>query len=111
MVIKINDLEWEIKVVSATDATLVVDGDKCRGTTWFGKQQIFLSSELDYRTAKLVILHELTHAFLWSTQMRIPEKFNEEEICDFMACWGNQIVDVAEMAYAELYIEAKHGCG
>ena len=46
----INGFEWEIHIIPATDPELYVDGDICRGTTWFGKHQIFLSSDLTSST-------------------------------------------------------------
>lgn len=103
MRININHLLWEINVVSTTDPELMVDGEMCRGTTWFGKQQIFLAKELNANTALRVIIHELTHAYLYSTQMRIPETFTEEEVCEFVACWGADIISMANEVYTELY--------
>ena len=100
---KINELIWDIAIVATASPELNVDGAICRGTTWFGKQLICVSSDLDPQTAKITITHELTHAFLWSTQMRRPDTFTEEEICDFFARWGSQIVNAAEEVYAELY--------
>ena len=101
----INGFEWEINIIPATDPELYVDGDICRGTTWFGKYQIFLSSDLTSSTAKRVIVHELTHAYLFSTQMRVPETFTEEEVCDFIACWADHIYSSANNVYKALYCE------
>lgn len=103
MRIHINHLVWEVNIASTTDPELMVDGEMCRGTTWYGKQQIFLAAELNANTALRVIIHELTHAYLYSTQMRIPESFNEEEVCDFMACWAQDILVTADVVFQELY--------
>ena len=101
----INGFEWEVHIIPATDPELYVDGDICRGTTWMGKHQIFLSSDLTSSTAKRVIVHELTHAYLFSTQMRVPETFTEEEVCDFIACWADLIYSSANNIYRALYCE------
>lgn len=103
MVKKINGLVWDISVVSTTSAELLVDNVACRGTTWCGHQKICLSADLTEFTARRVIAHELTHAFLWSTQMRLPETFTEEEVCEFVACWGYEILTMTEEVCSELY--------
>lgn len=103
MRIHINHLLWEIEVVPTTDPELRVDGEMCRGATWYGKQQIYLAEELNANTALRVIIHELTHAYLYSTQMRLPDTFTEEEVCEFVACWAVDIVDTADAVYSELY--------
>ena len=103
MRIHINHLLWEVNIVSTTDPGLMVDGEMCRGTTWFGKQQIFLAAELNANTALRVIIHELTHAHLYSTQMRLPDTFTEEEVCEFMACWGADIISMANEVYMHFF--------
>jgi len=103
MRIHINHMLWEVNIVPTTDPELMVDGEMCRGTTWYGKQQIFLADALNGNTALRVIIHELTHAHLFSTQMRLPDTFTEEEVCEFVACWGAEIIRVATEVYTELY--------
>ncbi len=100
---KINNLVWDIEVKSATDIVFSDNGFLIRGCTYCGKQQIFLSDGLNEYTARRVIVHELTHAFLWSTQARMPEEYNEEELCEFMSCWGYQIIDMANEIVSKLY--------
>lgn len=100
---KINGLVWTIETRSATDAALISDGAMIRGITQCGKQLILLSGDLDQRTARLVILHELVHAYLWSTQARMPDEYTEEEVCEFVARWGRKINDTAEMIVTELF--------
>lgn len=103
MRIHINYLLWEINIVPVTDPGLMVDGEMCRGATWYGKQQIYLAAELNANTALRVIIHELTHAYLYSTQMRLPDTFTEEEVCEFVACWGADIIGMANEVHGELY--------
>lgn len=103
MRIHINHLLWEVNIVPTTDPELRVDGELCRGATWFGTQQIFLAAELNENTALRVIIHELTHAHLFSTQMRLPDTFTEEEVCEFVACWGADIIGMATEVYNNLY--------
>lgn len=103
MRLHINHLLWELKIAPTTDPELRVDGIMARGTTWYAKQQIFLADELTPNTALRVIIHELTHAYLWSTQMRLPDTFTEEEVCEFVACWAFEILDTANDVYTKLY--------
>ena len=95
---------WEIKLVPNSDPGLVVDNKICNGTTWPDLLTIYISEELNYAAAKRVITHELTHAFLFSTQIRPPEEFTEEDVCELMARWGSQITRMAEETFFYLYL-------
>lgn len=110
MEIKINNLIWEIKIVPASNPELVTDSYARGGTTWIMQQKIYLSSDLTKNTARLVIAHELTHAFLYSTQMQAEEEmtYTEEEMCEFVSKWGEQIFELTDEVYDELYGTLKY---
>lgn len=91
----IVDQEWVIQIVDSHDAHMVADGAVCRGCTWVGQSSIYMSNELTDRTFKRVLLHELVHAYLFATQMDVPDSFNEEQLCDFFAIYGEEIMDLA----------------
>lgn len=93
--LNLNKQKWMVKIVNSHHEGLVVGTEVCRGCTWSGKQIIYLSNELDESTALRVIIHELVHATLAATQMSIPEALNEEQVADFFALYGAQIIGVA----------------
>lgn len=93
--LELNRQKWMVKIVDSHHEGLVIGTEVCRGCTWTGKQIIYLSNELNELTASRVIVHELVHAALAATQMHVPEELNEEQVADFFALYGAQIVSIA----------------
>lgn len=96
MHINVNGFDWEVLVVDSHDPKLIVDGTSRRGACWCGHQKIALSNELTRTTALMTIGHELTHAFVWSTQSFVPESLNEEDLCNFVALWAAPISELSK---------------
>lgn len=94
--ITIAGQEWEVFTADAHDPELIADGRACTGTTWCGHFKIYLSNELSGSRLLRTIKHELTHATIYSTQCEVPENFNEEQICEFVAIYGDVIADLAQ---------------
>lgn len=108
MKIEINNLIWEIAIVPNTNPELIVNGNAAAGATWFMQQKIYLSADLTKETVRSVIAHELAHAFLLSTQIRPTgdaneENYSEEEMCNFVSMYGEQIFVLTDKIYNELY--------
>jgi hypothetical protein len=101
--IKIMDTDWTVEKRKAHDPELMVEDVSCRGTCWCGHYKIFLSEELTAATAGTVVRHELTHAFLYLTQLEFPKKFTEENVCDFVGGFAPQIVSIAKAVVKELF--------
>lgn len=100
MNIKIAEQIWEVFTADAHDPELIADGRACLGTTWCGHFKIYLSKELFGSRLLRTIRHELTHAFIFSTQCEVPEAFNEEQICEFVAIYGKEIIEMSDKLYA-----------
>ncbi len=100
---KIADALWEIEIVPANSPELLINNVSCNGAAWFTLQRIYISADVPKRSVKRVIVHELVHAFLYMTQMKVPDEMTEEEVCDFFGCWGYQIIELAEWIFSELY--------
>ena len=43
---------------------------------------------------KLVLIHEITHAFIWCYGFK-GSKLNDEDICNFIGAFGQKIIDYA----------------
>ena len=105
---KINNLIWEIFISPSMSPELTVGNNVCAGVTWCMQQKIHLSADLDRNNAKGVISHELAHAFLYSTQIKKEEPYTEEEMCEFISKWGEQILTLTNEIYDELYPSYSH---
>lgn len=105
MKINLEGLTWQVELADAHSPELMVDNEPCRGTTWCGHQRIYISNELSPECALRVIRHEVTHAYIWSTQIYLPKTFDEEYICDFMAVWAPCILDTSKRIFEVLYNE------
>lgn len=105
MKINLEGLVWQVELADAHSPNLMVNSEPCRGTTWCGHQRIYISNELSVDCAMRVIRHEVTHAYIWSTQMVLPETFDEEWICNFISMWGPQILGASDQIFKALYIE------
>lgn len=102
-IVNINGFVWDVDIVPSESEALTIDGRQCRGATWCGQQRIVLSAMLNQRTARRTITHELSHAFLWSTQVHCQDTYGEEELCDFVACYAAQISRYANDIYTALF--------
>jgi len=95
----INGIEWRIEFVDPTDSNLKrTDGSTTVGCTNLNTQTIYLSDLLNGDFLKKVIRHELCHAFAFSygISMTLDE---EERLCDFIATYGIEIIELADMVY------------
>lgn len=106
--ITLNAQKWGVHVVDPHDPSLFFYGSPRRGCTWCYAQKIYLSDELDERTATRVIAHELTHAMIYATQIKDSgntekENYTEEDVCEFMAMYGAQITDIAKDLMKKLF--------
>lgn len=103
MIIDIVGMQWEVTLAEAHSPNLMVANEPCGGTTWYGHQKIYISDELSPACALRVIRHEVTHAYMWSTQISLPETFDEEYICDFVAIYGPQILKASEEIFQKMW--------
>ena len=58
-----------------------------------------LKKDLMYRT----IIHELTHAYVWSYGFDQYTNFEEENLCDFIESYGQSILSKADWIFKKLF--------
>lgn len=92
----IGQSTWKVSIENSHSSELCVDGNVSRGCTWCGKHEIYLSNELTPITFRRVCIHELVHAILFSTQACLLETYTEEQLCDFMALYGDEVIYLAD---------------
>ena len=90
---------WNIKFVPY-DTKKMVDGE-----CFSNHLEIYIRNDLNESMTRVALTHEITHALL-DTQGRVyQEKFNLEELCEFIAWNGekiNQIVNEIMSAWREM---------
>ena len=91
--LKINNLEWCIKLVPTRDSNLVVDNSQCFGSCNYSELTIYLDNSLPYTRMKQTLSHELTHAYLHSYMIEMKQSYNNEDICEFVAMYSQHILD------------------
>lgn len=87
----INNLEWEIKEANSDSEELKLNEENVIGFCQPYTNTIYIDKTLKEYHKKRVLAHELTHAYIYSHLLTRPEKYSEEELCDFVALYGKQI--------------------
>lgn len=88
MVIEIAGQQWQVNKVEAHHPGVVVDGTARRGACWCSKAEIYISNEVTGDQVSRVIMHELAHAYIYSTQAVQPESWDEESVCELIAIYA-----------------------
>lgn len=102
MKVSINGIEYEIIEVEPMHSMLLAEGKRCSGTCHYHQQEIYLSESLKPDSKYSILCHELSHAFLFETQLdKKSENFSEEELCDFMGMYGKSIMQIADKYFGK----------
>lgn len=101
--IVINDLSWTLKKVPE-DSPFLTDGTvKSYGMCYPDTLSIYIQdSGLDKHLYYRFLKHELTHAYKFS-YLRSKETWDEEDVCEWMECFAEKIIDDAIWAVKQLY--------
>lgn len=98
MKIKIKDYEYEIIEVDDDYKPFFADnGDlQLYGQTEYLEQKIRIYKHLNETRKRDTLIHELTHAFhdVYLSSQHIKDKFDEEDICYFMATYSENILEI-----------------
>lgn len=105
MVVKFNNLEWEIHEAEKDDLVKRYKEDHSEncdyvfGLTDYVTHDIYINNELLYPQKRKTLMHELTHAYLWSVGMCDIKSFSEEIVCDLVGSCSDLIVEAAEQYF------------
>ena len=105
MKVKIKDYEYEIVEVDETNKDFVRENNLALyGQTIYEKQLIQIYKDLTPIRKRQTLIHELTHAFhdVYLASQHIKDKFDEEDICCFMAAYSEDILKIVDK-----YLEVK----
>lgn len=91
-----NGERWKVVVVPSTSKWLArSDGTLTLGVTDSNVMTVFLSKQLRGSLLRKVLLHELTHAWMFSYDYHLS--LDEEEfVCDFLASNAEAIIAKAD---------------
>jgi hypothetical protein len=106
---KLFEDEWTAYLVDSHNPSLIVDGKSCTGAAWLPQRKIYVSNELDKFALKRTLTHEVSHAVIYATQFVMPEQYDEEQMCDFMAIYGETIVKKVETIQVQIEFELLNG--
>ena len=107
MTIEIAGQQWLVEKVESHHPGLFVEGTARRGACWCGSAEIYISNESKGDQAVRVVMHELTHAYIYSTQAIRPESWNEEDICEMFAIYALEMCEMCQAVCRDLFPEVK----
>lgn len=94
----INGERWRVRLVPPSDPSLIFPSGKALGCCSDITKTIYINNTLSPSLLKKVLLHEITHAVLYSYNISIPN-YEEEIIADLIATYGNEIVLLSNQIY------------
>lgn len=107
MIIEIAGQQWLVEKVESHHPGLFVEGTARRGACWCGSTEIYISNELKGDQVARVVMHELAHAYIYSTQAIQPESWDEEGICEMFAIYALEMCEMCRAVCRSLFPEVK----
>ena len=81
---KLNGWDWEVRLIPKELLTKEL-GFEARGFTFIDKFTIDIVAGLSKKETMLIFTHELSHAILSTQGRAFHQKFNQEDVCNFVA--------------------------
>lgn len=78
------------------------------GITDFKKEEIYINNNLSNNKKKQTLIHEITHAYINEYGFKSTDYFNEEQLCEFMAMQGDNILLTSTSVLEEYNIKTKY---
>lgn len=101
----IKNKKWTIRFADSGDECLLMNGEPCIAQLFKQLRVIYFDSQLlnDYNEFKETMIHELVHAFIMTYAISNKQFRDEEFICEFIAVYGEDIINLANKLLDELY--------
>ena len=107
MRIEIAGQQWIVEKVDSHHPGLFVGDVARRGAAWCGQAEIYISNELKGDQGARVVMHELAHAYIYSTQAVQPESWSEEDVCELFAIYAGPMCLLCTSICQELFPEVQ----
>ena len=99
---KINNFDWGIKKVSPNHPKLKKeDGTYALGSCDVNTKLIYISELVPYYKLKKVLCHEITHAAMFSYNVKM-DIAQEEIMADLIATYGNEIIEITNKIFSRI---------
>ena len=102
MRVEINNIEWDIIFTNNTDDLKRSDGSVTFGVTDVNVLGIFIWSSLRGRMLRKVMIHELSHAFIFSYGYFLTLE-EEEFLCSFIDTYAEDIISYTDSILTEAF--------
>ena len=106
MRVEINNIEWDIIFTNNTDDLKRSDGSVTFGVTDVNVLGIFIWSSLRGRMLRKVMIHELSHAFIFSYGYFLTLE-EEEFLCSFIDTYAEDIISYTYSILTEAFKEIR----
>lgn len=90
--IRVNGSDWTIVITDNKRELTDKSGHICKGTVSYRESKIFIDESVSKENVAHILRHELTHIYIYETQLTMKETYTEEELCEFFAIYGTKIV-------------------
>ena len=107
MIIEIAGQQWHVLNVESHNPGLMVEGTARTGACWCSKATIYISNEIEGDQLARTIMHELAHAYIYSTQAITPESWSEEDVCELFAIYAWEISALCQVVCNALFPKAR----
>lgn len=99
---EINKIKWCVTITDDFADILKLKGTYRKGVCSYKDKTIYLSDKLTISDLSHIILHELCHAVIYMTQIKLDDNYTEEDLCEFVGKYYNIISDIYNIIYPEL---------
>ena len=82
----------------------------CMGLTFYKEHKIWIAKELCEDEKLRTLKHELTHCYIWEAGLYNVPNFNEEMVCDLVACSNDFVNEVVKQFKDEVLNGNKIQC-
>ena len=93
--LEVFGVPWSVQLTDEKEP-LKAAGKVCKGCTHYKDAEIYISVDTSARDKRRLLAHELSHAFLYETQVELKERYTEEDLCEFIAKFGDRIIKEVE---------------
>ena len=94
--IRLNGIDFNVLLLNPDDKRFIYRGTARCGTTYFDTGSIHIDNTLPPAIMRQVVAHELTHAYIMAYGFHAHGKYDDEELCEFMAAYGASICSDAD---------------
>ena len=96
--VKIGNRDWSIRFLKPE-----MMRENEYGTCWCLKRAIDIDNSLDIEETKIILTHELSHAFLAVAGKLHVHDYDEENVCDFIAWNIDNIISIRDRVIKERF--------